>query len=332
MRTSDKFVEELYSALLKRPPSEVELQKFRSAGDDAKAIEVVISEILRSWEFKHRQGVYTVYPPGHWYSPVVDPKSVENYVEWSKHQDISGVSLSADTMQQFYERNLGNLRSASFAVEQAQGKRFYSGSGFFPHGDALILRSVLAEYRPRRVIEIGSGFSTAAMLDSADEFSLETSWTCIEPYPDRLKSLLRPDDYSRVTIVESDLQRVSLDMFDSLEAGDVLFIDSTHVMKTGSDVHFEIFHIFPRLASGVLVHIHDIQYPFEYPTSWILDQNRSWNEIYAIRAFLMYNSKFSVLVWNDYFRRVRPEWFSTHLPELLPENPGGSIWLTAGSG
>ena len=98
---------------------------------------------------------------------------------------------------------------------------------------------------------------------------------------------------------------VDLGVFETLSAGDILFIDSTHVVKTGSDVVYEISTILPRLNPGVLIHIHDIFYPFEYPKHWIIDRSRSWNEIYMVRAFLQGNSDFKIIMFNHYYGNHR---------------------------
>jgi hypothetical protein len=150
--------------------------------------------------------------------------------------------------------------------------------------------------------------------------------TCVEPYPTRLRNNLTEVDHARVTIIEDMVQKTDLALYDTLEAGDILFIDSTHVVKTGSDVCFEFFEILPRLKPGVIVHVHDIQYPFEYPDIWIFDKRRSWNEIYLLRAFLMYNDRFRVIAFNNYL--------GTHHRKVLEAayggpvgNVGGSIWM-----
>ena len=131
---------------------------------------------------------------------------------------------------------------------------------------------------------------------------------------------------SRVTTIKSSVQATDLSLYQSLQAADILFIDSTHVLKTGSDVHFELFHIMPALNKGVVVHFHDIHFPFEYPDPWIFKDNLSWNEIYALRAFLMYNSDFRVRFWGGYFVKERLRLVEAVSPLFL-KNTGGSIWL-----
>lgn len=181
--------------------------------------------------------------------------------------------------------------------------------------------------RPRRIIEVGSGFSSACMLNSAEHAGLpDFALTCIEPYPDRLKSLLRETDYPRVEIIERPVQEVPPETVDTLMPNDILFINSTHVLKTGSDVHYELFYLLPRLRPGVFVHFHDIEFPFEYPSPWIFEENRSWNEAYALRAFLMYNEVFHVVFWPSLFAAVFAPDIQREFPLFL-RNSGCSIWL-----
>ena len=95
------------------------------------------------------------------------------------------------------------------------------------------------------------------------------------------------------------MQSVPMERFLELEAGDIFFIDSSHVLKTGSDVHFEYLHILPELKPGVIIHVHDIYYPFEYPRRWTLQHNRSWNELYLVDMMLSHGDRYEVLFFND---------------------------------
>ena len=223
--------------------------------------------------------------------------------------------------------NLPFIQTTPFGDAPTQANRFYYGGGPFPHGDAIMLRMMIGAYRPRRVIEIGSGFSSACMLDAAEHAGLaDFHLTCIEPFPARLKGLLREPDHAKVTIIESLVQDVPADLFDTLVAGDILFIDSTHVLKTGSDVHYEFFHILPRIKPGVVIHFHDVGFPFEYPDKWVFGDNYSWNEAYMLRAFLMYNPHFKVLFWNSLYARSYTGLLKTEFPDFL-KHVGSSIWL-----
>ena len=141
-----------------------------------------------------------------------------------------------------------------------------------------------------------------------------------------LHTLLRSDDAQHFKLICRPVQDVEVGVFEQLESGDILFIDSTHVVKTGSDVIFEFFEVLPRLNNGVIVHFHDMFFPFEYPRHWVIDENRSWNELYLMHAFLMYNNAFEIVFFNDFFaRRYRTE-AEAAAPSFLV-NPGGGLWL-----
>ena len=197
----------------------------------------------------------------------------------------------------------------------------------FPLADAAVLQAMIARLKPRTYIEVGSGFSSVAMLDAVDVLCPEPPRVMlIEPYPSLVYSLLRPEDRRRISVLEQGIQDTDLGVFAHLGKGDVLFIDSTHILKTGSDVHFELFEILPRLARGVYVHFHDVFWPFEYPSDWIFDAKRSWNELYALRAFLAGQLEWEIVFFSDYFARCAPAPSREFLPVFFASRPG-SHWL-----
>lgn len=210
----------------------------------------------------------------------------------------------------------------------AAGARYRVGNPRFGGMDALVWAAMLRILRPARVIEVGCGFSTGVLADTNElHLASRVDITLIEPYPDVVRSVLRASD--RVRLVVHPLQAVSLQEFDRLQRGDVLFIDSTHVSKTGSDVNYAMFEILPRLAVGVYVHIHDIFHGFEYPPEWVY-QGRAWNEAYLVRAFLQYNSAFEIVLWAPWLARTHPEALRRALP-VTPTDGGAidpaSLWL-----
>ena len=194
-------------------------------------------------------------------------------------------------------------------------------------GDAFVLACMVRHLRPRRYVEVGSGFSSAVVLDTLDRTpGLATACIFIEPDTERLESLLRPADQARTTIIRSDVQHVPLDVFRGLGHDDILFLDTTHVSKTGSDVNHELFNILPILTSGVVVHFHDIFWGFDYPDQWVFDENRSWNEAYVVRAFLMYNEQFEIMYANNVFGLAQPAQLERVCPGIS-HNPGSGFWL-----
>ncbi|MGQ0431989.1 MAG: class I SAM-dependent methyltransferase, partial [Microthrixaceae bacterium] len=121
------------------------------------------------------------------------------------------------------------------------------------------------------------------------------------------------------------VQEVDLSVFRELEAGDILFLDTSHVSRFGSDVNDLFVRVIPSVAPGVLIHIHDIFWPFDFPLEW-LEEGRAWNEAYVLRSFLQFNDSFEILLWNDWLATHHRELIAAELPRML-EAPGGSIWL-----
>jgi predicted O-methyltransferase YrrM len=189
-----------------------------------------------------------------------------------------------------------------------------------------MLYGMLREARPKRIIEVGSGLSSAAMLDLNDRvLGGAVAFTFIDPDMTRLRPLLRPDDHARVTLIERRVQEVPLEAFAALRENDVLFIDSSHVSKIGSDVNRLYFDVLPVLAPGVLIHIHDVAGNLEYPREW-LDEGRAWNEQYLLRAFLMHNHAYRIELFTGLLFNQHHEFLRQHLP-LAAKGGGGQIWL-----
>jgi predicted O-methyltransferase YrrM len=326
-----EFALSAFRNILEREPTDLEVEHWaRTAGELGPG--KVLDLMFGSDEFQHRNRVArrSEFFAGHFYSPVVDPEAlaasgfaVDRSVVPSA---LPGLAIDPAGMIRFWDEQLPAMRAADFPADQTPGRRYHAQNGLYSWGDAYVLAAMLAAHRPARIVEIGSGFSSACMLDLVDRMGLPTAFTFVEPYADRLKGLLSEVDRARCTLLEVPVQATTPELYEALEAGDVLFIDSTHVSKAGSDVNFELFEILPRLKPGVIVHVHDIFYPFEYPEDWIFRQRRSWNEAYTLRAFLSFNPAFEILFFNDYFGRHHADHARRTLPRFL-ENPGGGLWL-----
>jgi len=268
--------------------------------------------------------------PGSYSSPIVDAvdirrRGVEIFSINSKY--IPGVDLNEEyqlMLLKEFERYYPEIPFTDTKNE----RRYYYDNGYYLHSDAIFLYSMIRHFHPRRIIEIGAGFSSAAMLDSVDSLGFQdTMFTVIDPFPDRLKSLLRKEDYLRCTIIEKKLEDVDATIVEQLAENDILFVDSSHVCKTGSDVNKIVFEILPRLNSKVLIHFHDVFFPFEYPKPWVLDWNSfGWNEDYFLRAFLMYNADFEIVFFNTFLEHFHKERFMRTMPDCL-KHPGGSLWI-----
>lgn len=271
----------------------------------------------------------TWVPPGHFYSPNPDLKEVrakEKDIYGSIPREIEGIDLRFEEqkkllgeLQKFYsEVPFKDLKSGSL--------RYFFENPAYSYADAIFLYSMVRHLRPKKIIEVGSGYSSCVMLDT-NELFLENkiSLSFVEPYPELLYSLMRKGDKENVEIISKNIQDIDESKFSSLEAGDILFIDSTHVSKINSDVNYIFFNLLPALKSGVYIHFHDIFYPFEYPKSWIYE-GRAWNEDYMMRAFLQYNNDFEIVYFIDYMQQFFGEEISKSMP-LASMNRGGGIWL-----
>ena len=269
------------------------------------------------------------YPPGHYYSTIVDVDIIKKYELniWKKpaENNIKGIDLNTE-QQIGLMAELSNYYAEMPFIDKKQNElRYYFENDFFCHSDGILLYSLIRHFKPKRIIEIGSGFSSAVMLDTNELFfNNEIDLTFIEPFPERLYSAIKENDKKCTSIVVSEVQQVPLATFEELNAGDILFIDSSHVVKTGSDVCFILFEILPILKKGVIIHFHDIFYPFEYLKEWVFE-GRNWNEDYFLKAFLMYNNAFEIILFPDYLHKLYGNSF-IQMP-LCYENTGGSLWI-----
>ena len=274
----------------------------------------------------------TWYPPGHYYNPLVNPKELEQYADTvfdTSKKSIHGIDFQEKDQLALLDELLPFYKELPFPIEQTKGFRYFLGNGIFSYSDGIFLYMLMRKLKPRRIIEIGSGHSSAVMIDTNERFfDGQIKLTFVEPYPERLYSLLKDADKTQNRIFEKPIQQVPISEFEALEAGDILFVDSSHVSKTGSDVNFIFFEVLPRLNSGVYIHFHDIFTPMEYPKSWVM-KPKEWfgfNEIYILKAFLMYNPEFEIIMFNTFLEEHHENWFKQHMPLCL-ENKGGSIYL-----
>lgn len=269
------------------------------------------------------------FAAGHYYSPIVSVNGIKNreLEIWSKadKDEVIGIDLRVAEQMKLIESFTKYYDEIPFKPKKQTNIRYYYENEYYSYTDAIILYSMIRRYKPKRIIEVGSGFSSAVMLDTNELFfANQIHLTFIEPYPERLYSLFKELDKTSTTIIQSDVQMVTIDNFQKLHAGDILFVDSTHVAKTGSDVNFILFEILPSLQSGVMIHFHDVFYPFEYPKEWVFE-GRNWNENYLLRAFLMYNNNFEIQIFSEYIHKHHKEAFR-NMP-LSYNNAGGNLWL-----
>jgi len=268
-----------------------------------------------------------VYPRGHFYSPLPSPEEVADaFARGGFGPPFAGVDLNEAEQLALLEKFAAYYPEQPFPEEPAPGRRFHLNNPSYGHYDGIMLYGMLRHLQPRRVIEVGSGFSSAAMLDLNEHvLGGRMQLTFIDPDMSRLRPLLRDGDAGRVTLIERRVQEVPVDLFRTLGANDVLFIDSSHVSKVGSDVNRLFFDVLPVLPAGGHIHVHDIAANFEYPRDWF-EQGRAWNEQYLLRAFLMFNRAFRVVLFTAWLSDRRHEFLRERMP-FCARGGGGQLWL-----
>lgn len=204
--------------------------------------------------------------------------------------------------------------------------RYFLENLNYSYTDGIILFCIINHLNPKKIIEVGSGYSSCLILDTNEIFfDNSIDFISIEPHPELLFSLLRENDSEKMSLLKMKLQDVDINLFKSLQANDILFVDSSHVSKINSDVNCLFFGILPALESGVHIHLHDIFYPFEYPKEWIYE-GRAWNESYLLRAFLSYNRSFRITLFTSFLQSFHKDYLERKIP-LLTRHNGGSIWI-----
>jgi predicted O-methyltransferase YrrM len=354
-QTHTEFVSTAYRDLLQREPDAEGLAYYVKRLDEGAARLDVVKALVVSQEFfellcRQRFGAHVGTPflnfalPGHFYSPIPSADAVEQFASAPPLPPDAHRDVDFNLAEQFrwLERLAPFARDLHFDDKPGGATRFHWENDGFAPGDAALLGSLLRALRPARILEIGAGYTTALMLDVAERhLDRATRITSVDPEPDRVRGLLRAGDEGEggmLRLVPGIVQELPLAEFAALRANDILFIDSSHVMKLGSDVSFLLFQALPRLAPGVFVHVHDVSWSFEYPLESYL-QGRAWNEAPAMHAFLAYNQAFPIVSFPAFLVSHHRERARALMPALFRQRPGlpddehraCSLWLRRAS-
>jgi hypothetical protein len=274
----------------------------------------------------------------HYYSPVPDPADVAAPGYWERRSTMPGIDLGAERARHLLDRVFPPLvqafRTALPNVERSgSGDGFYLINGVYMAVDAHVYWAMIHHLRPRRILEIGSGMSTLVALEAVRALGREgiaTELTCVEPFPSQFLRDLAGQ--GALTLLEQPVQEIPLERFTGLEANDILFIDSTHVLREGSDVQYEYLEVLPRLAQGVHVHVHDISLPRRYPRAY-WDGGLYWNEQYLLQAYLVHNARAEVVWPGNYMMLTDPERMLAVFPEIAdmrrayPQSEPTAFWF-----
>jgi predicted O-methyltransferase YrrM len=275
--------------------------------------------------------IRTAHENGHFYSPVVNPAELRSRIAelWPAGiPECPGVDFNDAQIQivlsEWFPRFMAEFDYPEHAASDES--KFFIQNSQFSWLDCRALFVLLRQLKPKRLIEIGSGFSSLLSADVNQRFfDNEMEFTCVEPFP-RPFLVAGVPGITRLDVRK--VQELEPAWFDQLQAGDILFIDSSHVCKTGSDVNHLYLNVLPRLRPGVIVHIHDIFLPGDYLQSWVMEENRSWNEQYLVQVMLQHSQRYRVL-FSSYYAFLR---FPQLLAEALAHRAGhafagGSLWL-----
>lgn len=272
----------------------------------------------------------------HYYSPVPDIKDLHKREIWTKVADLTGIDFNVENQLAFLaEVGAQYGRECDWPLDKTANKyQFFVNNNSFNFGCAASLHTIIRHFRPKRIIEIGSGNSSRVISAAVSENRKSTpdhflEYTIVDPYPDEAALFGLPN----LTHIKKDrVELLDPSFFNQLEENDLLFIDSGHSVKIGGDVNYLILQILPRLAHGVVIHFHDIPLPYEYPEVYYTNPafRMFWTESYLLQAFLSFNSDFEILLGMAYLMVNHLDVFSNAFPMFDPkihEASAGSFWI-----
>jgi len=278
---------------------------------------------------------YDVLPKGRfdvarhdYYSPIPDLSALPGTV-WQRQSDMAGVAISSLAGMTFIESELQEFIAEMRVPLRDPGEPgvFFLNNHAFESVDAELLYGMIRALRPRRVVELGSGYSTLvidmAAKRNADE-GVPTQHVSYDPYP---RQHVLGSTASGPTLEQISATDLPLSTFTDLDVGDVLFVDTTHTVKLASDVNFIVLDVLPRLRPGVVVHFHDIFLPWEYPKVWFSDMGYFWNEQYLLQAFLAFNAGFQIVIPAQAVAREHPKRLQHVIPSFATGASPASMWI-----
>lgn len=262
----------------------------------------------------------------HYYEPLFDGSELRYSL--NKDRKLPGINLNIKKQLSFLSGFNYECELLKLPIEKEYNEKFFYNNGAFESGDAEILYSIIRYFKPKKIIEIGSGNSTLMAIEAIranenEDYEYKCKHICIEPY--EMPWL----EKTTAEIIREKVENVNIDLFMSLNENDILFIDSSHVIRPQGDVLFELLEILPVLNKGVLVHFHDIFTPKDYSENHIMNDVKMWNEQYLLEAFMCHNNKFEIVAALNYL-------IHNHHGEIIKKCPilksqigrePGSFWI-----
>ena len=296
------------------------------------AIEKIISEGL-AWkkeffDLMEARGIHIT--PVHFYSAIPKVSELSDEI-WQRVSDLPGIDMRDSFQVSFLKQVCASYSHeyGTFPLHPTPiAHQYHHDQMMFRSVDAEILHCMVRYFKPKKLIEVGSGYSTfisaAASLINTKE-GHPADLTAIEPYPN---DVLKNGFPGLNSLRTEPVQDIPLSLSESLGKNDILFIDSSHVAKVGSDVLYLFLEVLPRLKEGVVVHVHDIFIPMDYPKDWIVNEHRFWTEQYLLQAFLIHNTAYEVLWGGSYMHLKHSDLLNQYFPRYSSrEHWPGSFWI-----
>ena len=284
-----------------------------------RCLNATFPELFRRWE---RRGFHVT--PVNFYQPIPETRLLPETL-WNRLSELHGIDMN-DAVQLDLLRNQFPRFRREYeqipAEPTGEPGQFHCNNDLFGGADALVAYCMIRHFQPRLIIEVGSGFSSLIAAEAIAK-NKNSALICIEPFP---QDFLRQGFPGLRSLIEKKVEEIDLEFFSQLSCGDILFIDSSHTVKIRGDVNYLFLELLPRLKPGVIVHVHDIFFPFDYPRDWVMDELRFWSEQYLLQAFLSFNSEFEVLIANHYLAHYYLEDFKQTFPHS-PSWSKGSFWM-----
>jgi len=276
-----------------------------------------------------RRRNWTWVPVGDSRSPIpntkeLEPREAELFDKVPA--ELPGIEMYPDEQLALLKELKKFWLDAPYKPEKTDGMRYAGDNPDFSMGDALVLYGMMRKMKPRKVVEIGSGYSTAAVLDANEvTFGKNIAVTVLDRDPHLLRSLMKKEDVEKTKILKQPLHEVPIEVFTAMTQGDLLLVETSHVVKTGSDVLNVVFRILPRLKLGTIVHVSGVYYPFENPRGWVFD-GRATNETYLWRAFFQNNAQFEILFFGSFLEQFHRAALDKDFPRYGKSRTGG-LWF-----
>lgn len=283
-------------------------------------------EILKATPFSEIQRLGYHFQANDYYSPLNDVAFLKDNLDlWKNRPALSSIDWNVAGQLAIAE-TVGNYVEELRDVPQDHppGKLDYCWNNpMWNNTDALVQYGLVRDRKPQRVVEIGCGWSSLLLKRALERNQTRCDVMQVEPYPNPALFELLPSDWH---LTRAPLQRAPFSIFESLQAGDICFYDGSHCSKAASDVNWFFFEILPRLAPGVIIHIHDIFIPDDYPDLWIFDRGQTWNEQYLLQAFLMNNRDYRILIANAFLFKTNAKALEAFYRGVQPPY-GCSFWI-----